>query len=183
MIKLRAAASTWRVDGVCGRAVMTVSSSVALNLTCSGPGHAFFRDTDGSLFQEFASTATPSIRTGQFGAAGRTFPYDQGTAAIPGPCVYSSPSTTYSCLANSNAFLLDPSLKPTVLPPKGIFGAPSHFVLESRDDDSATRNFGPVMFNVSGSVDVVLAAMSRVSPSACRNRRSLAVAPALPSLP
>jgi hypothetical protein len=34
-----------------------------------------------------------------------------------------------------------------------------HFVLESRDGDSEDRNFSPVFFNVSGSVDVAVAAM------------------------
>ena len=37
------------------------------------------------------------------------------------------------------------------------------FVLESRDPDTEDRNFGPVFFNVSGSVDMVVPAMDDVS--------------------
>ncbi len=36
---------------------------------------------------------------------------------------------------------------------------PQHFVLESRDPDSEDRNFSPVFFNVSGSIEVAVPAM------------------------
>ncbi len=39
-------------------------------------------------------------------------------------------------------------MNPTVPSPQGIFGDPQLFVFESRDDDSETRNFGPMFFNV-----------------------------------
>jgi hypothetical protein len=35
------------------------------------------------------------------------------------------------------------------------------FVLESRDSDTEDRNFGPVFFNVSGVVDLVVAEMDQ----------------------
>ncbi len=142
---------------------------------CSaGPAHATFRDLDGSLLSGFGggagATVTPSTITGIFNAAagGRAFPYDQGTPVLPGPCTYSGVYGSYSCVANSTAFStppLDLLQKPSPQPPKGIFGDPQLFVMESRDPDSEDRNFGPVLFNVSGSIDLVSAAMDHVGSS------------------
>lgn len=46
--------------------------------------------------------------------------------------------------------------QPYPIPSAGIFGDPQLFALESRDGDTETRNFSPVAFNVSGSVDLVI---------------------------
>ena len=105
------------------------------------------------------------------------FPYDQGAPVLPGPCTYSGVYNSYSCVANSTLFStppLNPLFKPTPLPAKGIFGDPQLFVLESRDADTESRNFGPVLFNVSGSIDLVSAAMDHVRSGA----RGSAVGPA-----
>ncbi|MCX6199425.1 MAG: hypothetical protein NTY88_09420, partial [Bacteroidetes bacterium] len=60
----------------------------------------------------------------------RVFAFDQGTPVLPGPCTYSSVLDSYTCAENSTAFLLDERLKPSPMPPKGIFGDPQLFVLE-----------------------------------------------------
>jgi hypothetical protein len=89
---------------------------------------------------------------------------DQGTPVIPGPCTFDTKLKAYSCVAKSTSYgLADANRKPNPLPPKGIFGNPQHFVMESRDADSETRNFGPVMFNVAGSIDYVSPTMDHVS--------------------
>ena len=150
----------WRNEADCGEAVFMGAGNKTVLLNCAGPAHVHFRDMDGSLFR---GSSMPAAMSGVFGASGRSFPYDQATPVLPGPCTYSDAYSSYSCVANSSAFLLDSRLKPDPLPAKGIFGAPHHFVLESRDADTETRNFGPVAFNVSGSVDLVSAAMDNVS--------------------
>ena len=67
------------------------------------------------------------------------------------------------CYPNLDTFLLTPvTLKPTPMPKYGIFGNPHLFVLESRDSDTETRNFSPVYFNVSGSIDMVVVAQDEV---------------------
>lgn len=63
------------------------------------------------------------------------------------------------CLAGQSTWEMPPALKPTPIPATGIYGDPQHFVLETRDSDSEDRNFSPVMFNVSGVVDLAVNAM------------------------
>ena len=41
-------------------------------------------------------------------------------------------------------------MRPSPTPQGGIFSDPQLFVLESRDPDSETRNFGPVIVDVNG---------------------------------
>lgn len=45
---------------------------------------------------------------------------------------------------------MDASLKPDPIPPAGVWGDPQMLVLESRDADSETRSFAPVLVNASG---------------------------------
>jgi hypothetical protein len=96
----------------------------AIQLNCDGPNHVNIRDTDGTL------TGLRSSIMGEFDPNGRQFPYDQGTALIPGPCQYSPIWDAYSCLPNQTTFELAPVMKPNPLPVGGIFGDPQHFVLE-----------------------------------------------------
>jgi hypothetical protein len=65
---------------------------------------------------------------------------------LPGACQWNSSARGYSCAAGSSAWgaELDAALKPDPVPAAGIWGDPQLFVLESRDADSETRNFGPV---------------------------------------
>ena len=163
MFKIHGPDPMWRNEADCGEAVWKRPDGSTIDLNCAGPAHAYFRDLDGSLLSSMGSGGDASTLTGYFSPGQRSFPFEQGTPVVPGPCTYDSVTKGYSCVANSNAFLLDARLKPTPLPPKGISGDPQLFVLESRDADTESRNFGPVLFNVSGSIDVVTAAMDVVS--------------------
>ena len=165
MVKLTGPNPGWRNEADCGEDTYKRPDGTLIKLNCAGPSHAYFRDLDGTLFADAGNENGPSITAGVFGDAGRSFPYDQGTPVLPGPCTYNSVTKGYSCVPGSGSFLLAPQLKPSPTPPKGVFGNPQHFVLESRDADSETRNFGPVMFNVSGAIDLVSAAMDHVSHS------------------
>ncbi|GAX81123.1 hypothetical protein CEUSTIGMA_g8557.t1 [Chlamydomonas eustigma] len=147
---------TWRDEAHCGLATFTQPDGSLLNLNCGGPKHAIFRDMDGSMLSSTPGQA--SALAGQFGAM-RTYPFDQGTPLPDGPCVYNSMISGYNCWSNMSTFTTPPmdlTLKPTPLPKTGIFGDPQLFVLESMDSDTETRNFGPVRFNVSGAVDLVI---------------------------
>ncbi len=121
----------------------------------------YWHDLDGSLIAGGDPAGRGTI-AGAFLGGPRTFPEDQGSPVLPGPCTYSSVLKSYRCAQNSSSFLLDERMKPNPVPAAGIWGDPQFFVLESRDKDSEDRNFGPVMFNVSGSVDYVSAAMDHV---------------------
>lgn len=135
-------------------------------LNCAGLEHAFFKDMDGSLLGLDIPSSVPAaagrgIVMGAYNTS-RSMPYAQGTPVTPGPCTYSSAFKAYICVPGSNAYTTDPArgltadLKPTPMPKYGIYGDPQHFVLESRDADSETRNFSPVFFNVSGVVDMAV---------------------------
>ncbi|KAG2496270.1 hypothetical protein HYH03_005503 [Edaphochlamys debaryana] len=142
----------WRNEADCGEAVLPLDDGTELELNCAGPAHALWRDLDGSMIGSKGSVAGIFTQP-------RHFAIDQGSPVIPGACSYSSAYDSYNCYEGSSSFLLDPALKPSPIPKKGIWGDPQHFVLESRDADSEDRNFGPVFFNVSGSIDAVSAAM------------------------
>ncbi|KXZ47885.1 hypothetical protein GPECTOR_32g498 [Gonium pectorale] len=145
----------WRNEADCGFQTFKQPDGSILELNCAGPKHVHFRDLDGTL------TGTRSTVVGTYDTR-RTFPYDQGTPIIPGPCTYAGNASAYTCLPNSSAYgLPDVSMKPVPTPVGGIGGNQHLFVLESRDGDSEDRNFGPVMFNVSGSIDLVVAAMDQ----------------------
>ncbi len=163
-----------------------IADPSVIQLNCAGPLHVNFRDSDGtltgkvrSLRRTGGSRRSESLRVltysflrpcsraaraqtqsilGTFDAK-RTFPYDQGTALIPGPCQYSETWKGYSCEPNSTAFELSAPLKPNPVTKGGIFADPQHFVLESRDPDSEDRNFSPVFVNVSGSIELLVSAM------------------------
>ena len=105
----------------------------------AGSKKAFFQDLDGTLFKDLGGKA--STLAGFFGSTPRAA-VDQGTPIAPGTCTFNSIFGGYSC-PNS--------------------AAPTPFVLESRDADRDTRDFSPVTFNVSGSVDVVVPVMDNVS--------------------
>eukprot|EP00798_Chlamydomonas_sp_ICE-L_P008885 gene8886-3764_t len=158
----------WRNEADCGFQTLTLDNGTKLELNCNGLKHTHYKDLDGSLTGGIGSV------NGMFGTQ-RLFPYDQGTPVIPGACTnshiwnnytcldksctYSPTWNSYTCLDNVNSFLLNPAKKPNPIPQGGIFGDPQLFVLESRDADMETRNFGPVFFNLSGSVDVNVACM------------------------
>ncbi len=154
----------WRNEADCGFQTYKRADGSVIPLNCAGPAHVYWRDLDGTLFSsnDNSGSAKPSAYAGIFVGGPRVFPEDQGTPVLPGPCAYSSATSSYRCEANSTSFLLDTRLKPNPVPAKGIFGDPQHFVLESLDADSEDRNFGPVMFNVSGSIDLVVTAMDQV---------------------
>ncbi|KAG2491954.1 hypothetical protein HYH03_009686 [Edaphochlamys debaryana] len=147
----------WRSDTGCGEVDLPLDDGTHLELTCGGPAHVLWRDLDGTLLGS-GNAGEAGAMAGVF-VSERRFPIDQGSAVIPGPCTYSETQDSYRCYEGSSSFLLDPSLTPKPVPKKGIWGDPQHFVLESRDADSEDRNFGPVLFNVSGSVDAVSASM------------------------
>ncbi|GFR40478.1 hypothetical protein Agub_g1045 [Astrephomene gubernaculifera] len=160
---------TWRTEARCGVANYTRPDGSSIPLNCAGPAHVYWRDLDGSLLSDVGAIA------GIFAAGPRTFPMDQGTPVLPGPCSYSAEYMSYNCTVGSSAFLLDEQLKPSPIPTSGIFGDPQHFVLESRDNDTESRNCGPVLFNVSGSIDLVTSSMNRgscVANSTCVKRLS-----------
>ncbi|GIL53440.1 hypothetical protein Vafri_9024 [Volvox africanus] len=146
----------WRNEADCGEAVYTRSDGSQILLNCAGPAHAYWRDLDGSL------TGTVSTMVGIF-TQKRVFPMDQGSPVLPGACTYSQVLNSYQCAVNSSSYVVEPGLdaryKPNPVPVDGIWGDPQMLVLESRDKDSEDRNFGPVFFNVSGSIDVVTTAM------------------------
>ena len=87
----------------------------------------------------------------------------QGTPVIPGPCTFLPAIDGYACAANSSAYALpNADMKPVVpAAAGGIGGNQQLFVLESRDADTEDRNFGPVFFNVSGSIDMTVVAMDQ----------------------
>ncbi|GIL53447.1 hypothetical protein Vafri_9024 [Volvox africanus] len=138
----------WRGE-LCGEANYTREDGSVIELTCAGPKHVHWRDLDGSLIGTIGSIS------GNFPDGPRVFPMDQGIPVLPGPCTYSAVLGSYSCVTGSSSFLLNAPMKPNPIPSEGIWGDPQHFVLESRDKDSEDRNFGPVFFNVSGSIDLV----------------------------
>ncbi|GIL91678.1 hypothetical protein Vretimale_9535 [Volvox reticuliferus] len=146
----------WRNEADCGEAIYTRADGSQLLLNCAGPAHAYWRDLDGSL------TGTVGTTAGIF-TQKRVFPMDQGSPVLPGACTYSQVQKSYQCTVNSSSYVvepgLDPRYKPNPVPADGIWGDPQMLVLESRDKDSEDRNFGPVFFNVSGSIDVVTTAM------------------------
>jgi hypothetical protein len=146
----------WRNEADCGFQTYKRADGSVIPLNCAGPAHVYWRDLDGSLLSS-GDASGQGVMAGVF-AQERVFPEDQGTPVIPGPCTYSSTLDSYRCFPNATSFLLDTRLKPNPVPAKGIFGDPQFFVLESRDADSEDRNFGPVMLNVSGSIDLVVAA-------------------------
>ena len=76
----------------------------------------------------------------------------QGAPVAAGPCAYNTSLDGYVCVPGATSAVGLPSGWPAgeALPPKGIFGDPQLFVLESRDPDSETRNFGPVIVDVNG---------------------------------
>lgn len=63
-----------------------------LPLNCAGPRRSFYKDIDGSLFGK------PSALVGQ---GQRTFPYDQSSMVMPGPCTYSPVYNGYLCVQNA----------------------------------------------------------------------------------
>ena len=68
----------------------------------------------------------------------------------PGPCTWTPfLNGTYMCVPGVMTTNLSTGWLPKVQPPDGIYGDPQLLVLESRDPDSETRNFGPVSFQVS----------------------------------
>ncbi|GIL91633.1 hypothetical protein Vretifemale_19242 [Volvox reticuliferus] len=146
----------WRNEADCGKAIYTRADGSQILLNCAGPAHAYWRDLDGSL------TGTVGTTAGIF-TQKRVFPTDQGSPVLPGACTYSQVQKSYQCTVNSSSYVVDPGLdpryKPNPVPADGIWGDPQMLVLESRDKDSENRNFGPVFFNVSGSIDVVTTAM------------------------
>ncbi|EFJ47177.1 hypothetical protein VOLCADRAFT_92355 [Volvox carteri f. nagariensis] len=146
----------WRNEADCGEAAYTRPDGSQIMLNCAGPAHAYWRDLDGSL------TGTVSTTAGIF-TSKRVFPMDQGSPVLPGACTYSAYQDSYQCVVNSTSYIaetgLDPRYKPNPVPADGIWGDPQMLVLESRDKDTEDRNFGPVFFNVSGSIDLVTAAM------------------------
>ncbi|PNH07097.1 Fibrocystin-L [Tetrabaena socialis] len=145
----------WRNEADCGLQTFNRSDGSMMMLNCAGPKHIHFRDLDGRL------TGQVNTIVG-FNDRPRTFPYDQGTPLIPGPCALLPSTPAYTCAPNSSAYLLpSTALKPVPTPVGGISGNQHMFVLESRDSDSEDRNFGPVAFNVSGSIDLVVAAMDQ----------------------
>eukprot|EP00955_Chlamydomonas_euryale_P076738 362766-Chlamydomonas_euryale.AAC.3 len=152
---LRGSNPAWRNEADCGEASFApaaLNGSVAtptLELNCAGPSHALFVDADGALL------GAPGALAGAFAAvAGRAFPYDQGTPLAAGPCsLRSTDGNAYMCEANSSEWAVPPmlpELRPSPTPAAGVFGDPQLFVFESRDADSETRNFGPLLVNVSG---------------------------------
>jgi hypothetical protein len=144
----------WRNEADCGFQQFTQPDGSILPLNCAGGKHAMIMDTDGTL------TGIVGSVNGQYAGA-RSFPYDQGIPISQGPCVFDNVWQAYQCQTNSSVFTGNPLLKPNPMPPTGIFGDPQLFVLESRDADTEDRNFGPVMFNVSGVVDLVVAEMDQ----------------------
>ncbi|KXZ49223.1 hypothetical protein GPECTOR_22g814 [Gonium pectorale] len=163
----------WRNDADCGTAVYARADGTQIPLNCAGPAHAYWRDLDGSLIAGGDPTGAGTI-AGVF-TEPRIFPLDQGSPVLPGACTYTSVFDSYRCGIGSTTFLLDERLKPKPIPPAGIWGDPQHFVLESRDRDMEDRNFGPVFFNVSGSIDVVTSTMDYgncTGTSGCQKRLS-----------
>ncbi|EFJ47175.1 hypothetical protein VOLCADRAFT_92352 [Volvox carteri f. nagariensis] len=142
----------WRGE-LCGEANYTREDGSVIMLTCAGPNHVHWRDLDGSLLGDVGSVS------GYFQDGPRVFPMEQGTPVVPGPCTYDPILRSYGCVQGSSSFLLDAPMKPKPIPADGIWGDPQYFVLESRDKDSEDRNFGPVFFNVSGSIDLVTVQM------------------------
>lgn len=148
------------MGGQCGAATYTPTEAgaAAVPLNCAGPRHALFRDMDGSMLQT-GGVAAAIAGNLTSSSAGRLFPYDQGTPLAHGPCTYLSAWSGYRCLAGQDSFITPPmnlALKPDPVPAAGIFGDPQLFVLESLDADSETRDLSPVLFNVSGSVDLLV---------------------------
>ncbi|KXZ47882.1 hypothetical protein GPECTOR_32g495 [Gonium pectorale] len=86
----------WRNEADCGFQTFRQPDGSILELNCAGPKHVHFRDLDGTL------TGTQNIIVGSYDTR-RTFPYDQGTPTIPGPCTYSGDALAYACLPNSSA--------------------------------------------------------------------------------
>ena len=129
-----------------------------LPLNCAGPKHVLFRDMTGSMgLLPSGSIATAAAIAGFF-PGNRSYPYDQGTPVAEGPCGASPSWMGYQCSSNQTRLLapMQEALRPDPMPPSGIFGDPQLFAFESLDSDSETRNFAPVLFNVSGSVDLVI---------------------------
>ncbi|KAG2432951.1 hypothetical protein HXX76_008679 [Chlamydomonas incerta] len=155
----------WRNEADCGFQTYTQPDGSSLALNCAGPKHAFFRDMDGTLLPGLAGsgwTAKPGDTAVGYYGAPRSFPYDQGIPVIPGPCTFLPAIDGYTCAANSSAYgLPNAAMKPVPTPVGGIGGNQQLFVLESRDADTEDRNFGPVFFNVSGSIDMAVVAMDQ----------------------
>jgi hypothetical protein len=82
---------------------------------------------------------------------------------MQGPCTYVPAVGGYACRPNATGYQLPNRTNVLVnpVPAGGLFGNKHLFVLESRDADTEDRNFGPVIFNVSGQVDLVVAAMDQ----------------------
>ncbi|KAG2448780.1 hypothetical protein HYH02_006132 [Chlamydomonas schloesseri] len=153
----------WRNEADCGFQTYTQPDGTVLPLNCAGPKHAHFRDFDGTLLTGLTGwTARPGDTAVGYFNGPRKFPYDQGTPVIPGPCTYLPAINGYTCAANSSAYTLPNTFaKPVPTPLGGIGGNQQLFVLESRDADTEDRNFGPVFFNVSGSIDMPVVAMDQ----------------------
>jgi hypothetical protein len=145
----------WRNEADCGVATFKdPRDGTLLPLNCNGPRHVYFRDLDGSL------TGRVQTLLGQYDSlAGRRAGYDQGSTVIPGPCAFEPALSAYSCLPNaSSSSALGAAFGPQPLPPAGVYGDPQLFVLESRDADSETRNFAPVLLELGGQVDLLVPA-------------------------
>lgn len=141
MFKLTGPNPMWRNEADCGEATFKRPDGTVIPLNCAGPAHLYFRDLDGTLLAGGAASGR-GTQTGFFPAP-RVFEYDQGTPVLPGPCTYSSVLDSYTCAENSTAFLLDERLKPSPMPPKGIFGDPQLFVLEVRGQGVRVQGLGP----------------------------------------
>jgi hypothetical protein len=157
LFKLHGQDPEWRNEADCGVAAFRDPGGGALlPLSCNGPRHVYFRDLDGSL------TGRAQTVLGQYdGPGGRRAGYDQGSTVIPGPCALDPAYSAYSCLPNATSSALGTAFRPQPQPPAGVYGDPQLFVLESRDADSETRNFGPVLLELGGQVDLLVPAMDQ----------------------
>ena len=148
----------WRDEAHCGLATFLQPDGSILPLNCAGPKHVMFRDMTGSMGMSPPGASAVGTSIAGFFPTSRSYPYDQGTPFPEGPCGLSPSWTGYQCTSNQSSFLapMQASLRPDPVPPSGIFGDPQLFAFESLDSDTETRNFSPVLFNVSGSVDLVI---------------------------
>jgi hypothetical protein len=155
LFKLYGQDPDWRNEADCGVATWKdPADGAVIPLNCNGPRHVYFRDTDGSL------TGAVSTILGQYDSA-RRLGYDQGSTIIPGPCGYAPGYSAYSCTPGATTTALGAAFRPQPVPAAGVYGDPQLFVLESRDSDSETRNFGPVMLELGGQTDLLVPAMDQ----------------------
>jgi hypothetical protein len=167
----------WLLQLLASSATSFIAKTPHCLILAAGPRHVYYRDLDGTLTGSAGATIlgaylTPRadslidqvrgcsracraalvshVRSGLCDLDPSRRP--QGAPTATGPCTYNDTISGYVCLPGATSASGLPSGWPASqpLPPKGIFGDPQLFVLESRDPDSETRNFSPVTVDVNG---------------------------------